>query len=187
MKQSTKTAFLYALPLEMIIGDAEEITTGVAYHDNAMPMIVARHLPNGVIEASLSLTKKWFDETLAAQKSDEDPIHIIATMALPALSLSAELWADAIEMLEDKLDRLGVNEVVGVPFAPSQLGINLTTKYAISDWYAGFPTGFQQEQVMKYEISHSPVDVSEDEEYEEYNAVPDISAGTDLPDEDEET
>jgi len=150
MRQSKKTVFVYALPPEMVPADATQVVTNTDYGNLTVPFVVARHQPNTVVEARLSMVKAWFDETLAA----EDGTGIIeATMALPALSLFAEYWADAIDKLKKKLDELNIEVVRGPLFTPHQLGINITTKYLVADWYGKFSSGLRQDEVVEYRIS----------------------------------
>ena len=149
MRQSKKTVFMYALPPEMVPADATQVVTDTDYKEMSVPFVVARHQPNAVVETRLSMVKAWFDETLAA----EDGAGIIeATMALPALSLSSEYWADAIDKLKKKLDELSIEVVQGPLFTPHQLGINITTKYIVADWYGMFSPGLRQDEVVEYRI-----------------------------------
>jgi len=177
LMRKTKTAFLYALPSEIVPKGFHETRTNIYSNTNTMPFIVARHQPNGLIVEALQPIKTWFDEELAAENGKDDLILLDASIALPALSLSPELWADAIKMLTEKLDKLKIDKVQGYLFTPFQLGLNITTKYAISDWYSAISSGFRQGAIVEYKIKRKIVE----DEPEKESVKIDAPAGIEKP------
>jgi len=175
--RKTKIAFLYALPSEIMPSGFNETRNNFYSNTNTMPFIVARHQPNGLIIEALQPTKAWFDKTLAAENGKDDMILLEASIALPALSLSPELWADAIKMLAEKLDKLKVDRVQGYLFTPFQLGLNITTKYAVSDWYSALSSGVPQGASVEYKIKR-PIMEDEPEKESVKTATP---AGIEKP------
>ena len=169
-----KTAYLFALPAGAIPDDARptdvKLTMPPFPFPEVLPFVIKRNYPKETILGSLPLLFDWYEDRLA--KADDQEI-VVASIALPALSLSQEYWDEAIAQLKAFLADYEV--ILGPSYNPVITGIS--KRYDVSDWYNGGFTGFPKygaivqynltvqktEKKMEQVVDEEPEEIPEDE------------------------
>lgn len=164
MRKKTTTAYVYALPQEIL---PETVGKSIAQPLNSPTKIsirINRCDSDGLVESKIVDIFQWFSNTLRATNITEDAV-IEASLAIPALSLSIEYWDRAAKMLAEKLAEF--NTVIGNVYTPKNVKLSTDTKFAVADWYSALYSGFLSQNVVEYENKKEEVvkfDVAEEEE-----------------------
>lgn len=161
MRITKKAISLYAVP-EAII--PEEAVIGPS--SCSLP---AGLLPATVLRCDRNLSEKmaglfaWYKENLVERDG-----YLVASAALPALSLDKTMWADALDLLKDAL--AGYEVVQGAVFVKQSVG--RTAQFAVADRYTKMLHGsttlpcvtWKQAPVVPVEIPTEVVETVENKE-----------------------
>lgn len=169
-----KTAYVFALPDGAVPDDAEPVFVKLTMPDfpfaEVLPFVVKRNQSKAIVLGNLPLLFDWYEDRLS--KTDGEEI-VVASLALPALSLSQEYWDEAIALLKTFL--ADYEAILGASYNPVITGIS--KRYDVSDWYNGGFTGFPKygptvqysltvqkiEKNMERAVEDEPEDVPNDE------------------------
>jgi hypothetical protein len=150
MRKKTATAYVYAIPAEILPEDAKP-STAVPSTTAAIPskdiVRILRCDNEGLVASRFADLFKWFATTLKNEDVDGDTF-ITASLAIPTLSLSVEYWGRAAQMLSDKLAEFDV--VIGNVFHPKRIKLNDDNKFFVADWYTAFYSGTLRQDVVEY-------------------------------------
>jgi len=130
MKILKKSVQLYCVPECLVPVDALVAPGSVSIPQGLLPCVVTRSDSN--CYDKLMVLMKWFVEHLEVVDG-----YLVASAALPALSLNDELWGDALYLLKQAL---APYEFVSGPVFVRQSG-GRTGQFAVADLYVRLLNG----------------------------------------------
>jgi len=131
-----KSIKLYCLPAELTTGETTSSQEFVKIPGGSLPGYITRRSDADAVIAQLL---DWFKANLVEQDG-----YLVASAALPSLSVNRDAWNEAIEWLKPVLQ--GYNKVTGPVFVPS-FSLTRTSKFQIADHNLALLRGSQMEVV----------------------------------------
>ncbi len=125
--RQTKSIRLYALP-EELVGEGATIMHGQSSVPAVLPVVILRS--DGKPLEKVEELYEWFKANLETIEGG----YLVASAAIPALSLDAEIWKQAVAELKSFLSGYATYE--GPVFVGS-VGCTRSNIFGVADWYRG--------------------------------------------------
>lgn len=125
--RQTKSIRLYALP-EELVGEGATIMHGQSSMPAVLPTTILRS--DGKPLEKVEELYEWFKANLETIEGG----YLVASAAIPALSLDAEIWKQAVAELKSFLSGYATYE--GPVFVGS-VGCTRSNIFGVADWYRG--------------------------------------------------
>ena len=170
LKVNKRVINLYAVPSEVIPEEVQINQSACRIPVGLLPDVI--HRSDADVKGKVAGLFEWFALNLV-----EEDGFLVASAALPALSLDKAVWGQAMTMLRGVLEKY--EKVVGPVFVPS-LSATRTDKFAVADLYTKLLQGstmlpvvtYKQERVWEAEPAVHSIDDTEDAFINTGNTMP---------------
>ena len=150
-----KVLYLYACPLELIPDSAKKYHSKITYPvEYVRQSAIRRAMSKSIVSQMSALALIDFEQASEMCKGN-NKADFIASCLLPIFSTSKHDWGKAIDLMREMIT--DADTVIAIPYNPKRIGYTGDSHFDAADYMCKMAHGFQEYEVVKWEIVHEKV------------------------------